>query len=89
MWRGFDEGVARDAVAPPNPGGGALLFLAPPNPGGGAFEDEDVCPGPNWFLPDGTAEVVANGVKERKFALIGLELWPSEGKSSPECVAAC
>lgn len=66
-----------------------MLFLAPPNPGGGAFEDEDVCPGPNWFLPDGTAEVVANGVKERKFALIGLELWPSEGKSSPECVAAC
>ena len=67
-----------------------MLFLAPPNPGGGAFEDEDVCPnGPNWFLTDGTAEVVANGVKERKFALIGLELWPSEGKSSPECVAAC
>lgn len=76
-------------MAPPNPGGGALLFLAPPKPGGGAFVDEGACPRP--LCPSRSlAEVDADGVKERKLALIGFELGPREGKSSLslECAAA-
>ena len=78
-------------MTPPNPGGGALIFLAPPNPGGGAFVDEGVFIGPSRSLAvdEGAAEVDADAVKERKLALIGFELGPSEGKSSPDCAAAC
>ena len=51
----------------------------PPKPGGGAFAAAD-----GAFAAVGAATEAADtdGVKERKLALIGLELGPSEGKSS-------
>ena len=88
----------REAAGPPNPGGGALPALEPPppKPGGGAFaEGAAAADGfvPSVGLGEGTARVVNDGaavaaVTDRKLALIGLELGPSEGKSSLDCAAA-
>ena len=51
----------------------------PPKPGGGAFAAAD---GAFAAVRAAAEAAAAEGVKERKLALIGLELGPSEGKSS-------